>query len=904
MEARLSAFEQAKQDMYRSASVSMKSVGSKLPIFADAWSNIGPTSNGNIAAGCTKALAFDPSNSKIIYAGGAAGGVWKSTDGGSSWLPLTDNVIPDLAISSIAVDPSNTKTVYVGTGDPAVAIDALGGSGLYKTTDGGATWSRIAASTFKGTVNKVFVHPSNSSIVFATSYDASSRGLYRSTDGGATFSRVFPTSGNAGGIIWDVISAQTVGNNLIMYFVEGNNPGGSSAECGVYKSVNGGSTWAKITSGGLPGGSSIGKAALGVTKYDKTRVYCLMANPNGDLSGAGLYFSSDGGTTFNKITVPSTLFNVGAGAQGWYDLYLGVAPSAASHDTLYIGGVEAYRSYNGGSSWSAYSDYGSHSNVHVDNQSIAIDPNNSRTVFIGTDGGVYKSGNSGSSWSYSSNGMMTMRVYHIALDAGDFKKTLAGFQDQGYWKTVTGQSPSQVWGGDGFQPIVDPTNSNIWYVEGPQGDLIRISGTTPSDITGSNFEANAPWDAPFRMAPKNSQTLFTGRTKLWWSNNSGTSWTAASPAFGGYVSSIGLSPSDANVWWLGMAGGAVKVTTDGGATWSDASTGVPKNSILSIVCHPTNSDFAIISLASYSQGSARVMLTTNGGTSWTDVSGTSAGRLPGVPVNCVAIDSTNPSSVWYAATFNGIYYTTNAGAKWTIAGSGLGLAACYDVQVHANGKTIRVGTHGRSIWEANTNILPVELTGLTATKTSKGTQLSWRTDSEISNSGFYITRSYNYAPFERIGFVEGAGNSNTQRNYAFLDSMFAPGHYTYQLQQVDLDGTLHLSNMVDVSYGASAQVRLDQNFPNPFIASATAAGSTRIRYQLADEDVVTLKIYAATGAVVRTLVNHLTQAGGEQDAFWDGTDDAGTSVESGAYFYTLETASGARLTNKMIFVRK
>jgi hypothetical protein len=224
--------------------------------------------------------------------------------------------------------------------------------------------------------------------------------------------------------------------------------------------------------------------------------------------------------------------------------------------------------------------------------------------------------------------------------------------------------------------------------------------------------------------------------------------------------------------------------------------------------------------------------------------------------------------------------------------------------VHANGKTIRVGTHGRSIWEANANILPVELTGLSATKTSKGTQLSWRTDSEIANSGFYVTRSYNYAAFERIGFVQGAGNSNSQRDYAFLDTMFAPGHYTYQLQQVDLDGTTHLSNMVDVSYGADAQVRLDQNYPNPFIASATPAGSTRIRYELADEDVVTLKIYSATGAVVKTLVNGATQSGGQQDAFWDGSDDAGLTVESGAYFYTLETASGARLSNKLIIVRK
>ena len=298
------------------------------------------------------------------------------------------------------------------------------------------------------------------------------------------------------------------------------------------------------------------------------------------------------------------------------------------------------------------------------------------------------------------------------------------------------------------------------------------------------------------------------------------------------------------------------------------------------------------------------MRTTNAGTSWTNVSGVTA-KLPGVPVNCVALDSTNPANVWYAATDNGIYYTRDSGATWSIAGSGLGLAPCWDIQVHANKVTIRVGTHGRSIWEGNVNILPVELEGLLATKTTTGTKLDWKTDSERSNSGFWVERSYNYRPFEDIYFQSGApgGNSNMQISYSYFDTKHDDGYYIYRLMQVDLDGSTHLSNIVEVHYGASlSALRLDQSFPNPFIISDSKVGSTRIRYELPDADQVTLKIYSISGATVRTLINHQQQAIGEQNAFWDGTDNNGIPVASGVYYYVLETASGGKLWKKMILV--
>src|SRR5207248_665320 len=160
------------------------------------------------------------------------------------------------------------------------------------------------------------------------------------------------------------------------------------------------------------------------------------------------------------------------GAQGWYDLYLGIAPNTSPNDTLYIGGIEAYYSFNSGTNWTAYSSY-QINGLHVDNQSIALDPFNSRNVLVGTDGGIYLSASAGqvNTWSYRSNGFETVRFYHIGLDKNSSSKTYGGAQDQAEWKTTTGQAAQQLFFGDAFQPIIDPNNSNTMYAEGPFGDV-------------------------------------------------------------------------------------------------------------------------------------------------------------------------------------------------------------------------------------------------------------------------------------------------------------------------------------------------------------------------------------------------------------------------------------------------
>ncbi len=905
LEAKERAVEQTKSDILRAALSPPKLSGSKLPIFSNAWSNIGPANT----SGCTKAIAVDPHDRSTVYAGAAGGGVWKTTNGGDSWTALTDNVFPNLAVASIAIAPGTPSTIYVGTGDNAISIDALDGSGLYKSVDAGASWKRIGQNTFTATVNKVLVHPLDTSIVFACSYDGTSRALYRSSDGGSSFTKVYPTTGSSNGIIWDIVAAEdNGGGGKVFYMIVGNNPGGLFSECGVYQSVDDGKTWNKLDNNGLPEGYEIGKASISVPRGNTNHVYVFIATPGGELQG--FYVSKNGGISFTRInSVPSSVFNVGAGAQGWYDLYLASTSGPGTTDTVYIGGIEAYRSYNGGTSWAPYSDYYSHSDVHADHQSIAIDPIRSSAVWIGTDGGVYRSGDAGQSWVYKSTNMMTMRTYRIGLDPDDYTKTYAGFQDQGIWRLKSGSEHIQLFGGDGFQTLIDPIESSRLHLEGPNGDLYSSlnGGAGYKELLFDFGDTLTAWDVPVQRAPKLKSTLFFGRTKLWRSDDEGIHWSPISPVFTSRhsaLSAIGLSSSSDSIFWVGSATGKIKRTTDAGATWSDRSSGLPPIAVASIVCHPSDGNFAVASFRSTLSSQSRVSYTTNGGKSWIEASGTNANTLPGVPVNSIALDSADPSSIWYAATENGVYFTLNAGKSWEIAGTGLGLVSCQDIQLHPNRITLRVGTHGRSLWETNVSLVPVEFTTLTGTKATGGTQLQWSTDAENGVSGFDVERSVNYQPFETAAFVAAQGSPSSGASYSYFDTVKQNGRYIYRLRRVDLDGSEHLSNTVALSYGSEATLQVDQSFPNPFLAKGGTSERATIRYELPSDDIITARIYSFKGDIITTLLDHQLEAGGEQYLTWDGTDASGAPVVSGVYFYTIESASYGTRTQKLVFIAK
>lgn len=959
IDARARAFEQSQEDLINEQSLSaMKSsndgIGTMKPL-TNAWTNVGlkgSASQGVFSSGCVAAIAINPVNTNIMYAGATSGGVWKSSDAGANWAVLTDNVLPNLTVATIAIDPKHTNTLYVGTGNGYAAVDNLTGTGLYKSEDGGGTWARIGYPTLSGTIVKVLVDPIKSNIIFAAQYSPNPA-LYRSTDSGVTWNKVFPSTGNSAGVVWDVL-ATVVNNAPYLYFVEGNNLYTGSQECGVYKSIDDGATWSKYNSF-FPRGDTIGRAALAASIADPKRIFVLMVNPGGDIISNGtrdLFRSTDNGLSWSALAIPATVFHGGGSqaAQGWYDLVLGVTPfskGVGGSDSIYIGGIQGWYDFNDGNGWIAFSWEGDHTTwpkMHVDHHSIAFNPQDPSIVYNGNDGGLFWSQNAGqqNTFSYRSNGMITGRFYHVGIDHQSTQALpwMVGAQDQGTWRYSGSGTPTIDLDGDGMQPILNSSYAAYpRYGELPNGQLYRYSSGTASYHQIGNFNDDAYWNAPFvqSIAPYGNilayHVFYAGRDSLWRTTNDGTSWSATSgTTFGGGIRAIGLSPTSSSDIFVGTAN-QVQYSTDGGSTWSVKYSSAP-GEVTSIVRTGQNDQFVLVSF--YASGSNHLLRSTNSGTSWQTRNGSSGHTLPAVGINCVALDSVDPLRVWYAATDNGIYYTQDSGATWGIAGAGIGLAVCRDVQVQANKTTIRVATFGRGLWEGNTNTLPVELSTLAYHKTRSGTQLAWHTDSELGNQGFWVERSIDGAAFEDVSFVASrasGGVSNTRLDYDFVDTVRHSGTYLYQLKQMDLDGSMKFSNHVEVHWG-NDQMIVYQNYPNPLLIGTpdptlangfqpfgedntpfvTPALATRFDYELpydeeTEGDIVSLRIFNASGKFVAFAktpdgkdVDQLSQQGGQQSAFWNATASDGAVAPSGAYFYVIETQhSGTHIGKMMLY---
>jgi photosystem II stability/assembly factor-like uncharacterized protein len=913
-DAYLSAFEEAQQDMLRAS----ERAGKNSPQNVEgSWTNIGLTGADTIpSAGITTAIVFDPQHSNIMYAGGSGGGVWKSYDTGATWTELTDNILPNLSVSSIAVDPVNTNIVYVGTGYCYSSLPSYGGSGLYKSTDGGTTFAKLTVASNATQFIKVVVDPIHDSIVVAVCWDQST--VYRSTDFGATWKSVF-----ASGTTWDAIVTPGPANTCAFYLI-----GGS----GVNKSTNEGSTWTKVSTSNFP--SSIGRSALASPTKAPNKVFALMTDPGG--TTAYLYESTDTGKTWvaQDLSNESDLFIVTAQhSQGWYDLYLAVSPNSVTDDTIYMGGVVAFK--KSGGTWLQYSDYnhasGGGGYAHVDHHSFAINPLNSNILYDGNDGGLwvnYAAGSndasSGGGWQLHSLGMTTNRFYHLGLDRNILKTTWAGAQDQGLWKMVTEQPPAKYSPlGDAMAALVSSSNSSTIYAIGPEGQMEKATSANNwgpvADSTQGVTDA-AAWDTPIKMAPiarggtpllPASSIIYVGRQHLWQTTDAGNTWKKCPPSYGltgdqvSYISAIGLPNWSDSMIYVAGGGNILELSTDFGTTWHTRTFPASGGTVTALAATWHDTKFLVASL----QGSSKkVMMSEDGGHTWADASGTGANIIPGAGTNtacnvmCVAIDSTNPTTTWYAGTDFGIYQTTDAGKNWFFMGPGL--FPCRDVQLASNMTTLRVGTYGRGAWEV---VLPIQFNGvesnsLTATKSATGTDLVWNVRSEPAGAMFYIERSVDGDAFARIGDVPGTSASSGTLNYSFSDNTTASGTYLYQIHEIDASGAEHFSNRVELHYGTNG-LYLYQPYPNPLVMGGNSASGVTLNFELPARDNVQLRIYDIKGTLVRTLLNKPLD-GGPQSAIWDARDDQGNLVQPGAYFYSVQSGNSGATSGKIVIVRE
>jgi photosystem II stability/assembly factor-like uncharacterized protein/PKD repeat protein len=628
------------------------------------WTLIGPTTNipTNGGAGRLTFVRFDPTNNNIIYVGAPAGGLWKSTDGGATWSTNTDQLAQVIGCTDIAIDPTNTNIMYLATGD-GDAGDTYS-VGILKSTDGGLTWNTTGLSYYSANyrqISKVLINPNNTNVLLV----ATSGGVYRSDDAAATFTQV-----------------QT-GSFKDMEFKPGD-PNTVYA-CGgeFYKTVNNGLSWTKI-SGVLPAVTNVSRMAVAVTPADPNNVYLIVGLPAPNYGTEGFYKSTNSGTSFTKLGAPAL------GNQQWYDLAIAVSPTNAN-EVILGGQTDFLRSTNGGSSWSQNGGF-----THVDYHDIVFV--NSTTYFIVSDGGVYKTTNNGSSWTDLSNGLQIAQMYGFGQSTTNPNLLLQGWQDNG--TNRYNGSWSRVMGGDGMLCFIDWNNDqNMWGEQ--YGGATVVGGSLNKSTNGGNSwsgisgitEAGA-WVTPWLQDPVTATTIYAGFVNVWRSLNGGTSWTKISNFSNtGTIVTLDISPANNQVIWVTKAGALYK-TANGGTTWTTI-TNVPSGSISSITCDNVDPNKAWITYSGFTN-SAKVFQTNDQGLTWINLSGS----IPNIPVNYIK-HVNNSNDGLYIGTDIGVFYKDATLTVWQPFNAGLPIVPVTQLAIYYPTGKLRASTYGRGMWESD-----------------------------------------------------------------------------------------------------------------------------------------------------------------------------------------------------------
>lgn len=644
------------------------------------WTLLGPSQipvgGGSGRLNC---LLFDPNNTNTIWVGAPAGGLWKTTDAGSTWSTNTD-LLSSLGISDIAIDPANTNIMYIGTGD-GDANDTYS-VGVLKSTDGGATWNTTGLSWATNqvrTIRRLLLHPANTNILLASS----NNGIYKTTDGGANWTQV------------QTYAARDMefkpGDPSIIY---------ATTEGYIYKSTDTGDNWSLLSSG-LPPSSSVSRIALAVTDADANTVYALCANST-DYGFYGLYKSTDAGVNWSLMSSSPNLLGweidgSDAGGQGWYDLALAVSPLNAN--TVYVGGVNIWKSTDGGSTWTINAHwYGGGGNpyAHADQHSIEFLPGSGTTLYTANDGGLFTSSDGGASWTDKSAGLQIMQFYKLGSSATNSNIIVGGSQDNGTNKYNSG-TWSEILGGDGMECIVDYNDANTIYAELYYGDIHKSTdgGITFNTIAPSS---NGSWVTPYVMHPSNSQILYAGYDEVYKTTDGGSNWIVLTSGLTGGTTlrSMSIAPSDGNVVYTATQTDLYK-TTDGGSNWIDITSNLPVSnaSITYSTVHSTDPQTVWVTFSGYSSGE-KVFETTDGGTTWTNISGT----LPNIPVNCIVYENGSADAL-YIGTDLGVYYINDNLTDWVAYNDDLPNVIVNELEIQYSIDKIRAATYGRGMWESD-----------------------------------------------------------------------------------------------------------------------------------------------------------------------------------------------------------
>jgi photosystem II stability/assembly factor-like uncharacterized protein len=649
-----------------------------------------------------------PVNNQLILIGGATGGIWRSVDGGTTFVPTSDTQA-DLAVQSIAFSPSTPTTVYAGMGD----TDGFYlGTGVLKSTDSGLTWTRINNATLPspGTTAKLEVDPTDSNRVYLAQYAQLgsnggffSSGFYRSTDGGVSWSKTLP------GLPRDLVI--NPGSSQTLYLAMRRVDDGVNLP-GLYRSTDGGVSWNRIYTTPYDSNATF-DVSVAVTPANSQVIYVYTGGLLNNSFETRVEISTNGGSTWTNRGSA----NLDRGQFG-YNTYIYVDPTDANN--VYAGTRDVFKSTNAAVSWTNltnnFNSVGTYtpqlSNTHPDQHAFTFLPGTPTTIFIGNDGGISRSTNGGTAFTSLNSSLSLTMFVGYSLHPTNSAISYGGTQDNGTQKRLA--APGQ-WrefiSGDGGNSVINPTTPSMvftTYINGTvfrflnDGDTFDTTIATNATFGETDSDPRIAFYAPFTGNGVNT-TLYFGSWRFFTSINLGATWTAPAGMFdltkgitqsgADVISTIGVSRSNTNVIYTGSAQGRAMVSTNGGTTWADVTAGLPNRFITSITVNPTNSALAYLTVSGFRSG--HIWQTTNTGATWTDISG----DLPDIPTNALLIDPLNPNTL-YAATDIGVFRSTAGGNNWVSFNDGLPPVIVNGISAQSNG-LLQVGTFGRGAYQMN-----------------------------------------------------------------------------------------------------------------------------------------------------------------------------------------------------------
>lgn len=687
--------------------------------------SIGPA----VASGRIVDIAVNPKNFDEFYIAAAAGGVWKTTNHGAEFIPIFDNQ-SSYSIGCITIDPNNTNIVWVGSGENNSQRSVSYGDGVYKSLDGGKSWKNMGLKKSEH-IGKIIIDPNNSDIVWVAAQgplwkSGGDRGLYKTTDGGKTWEKSLEISENTGvsDIALDprnsnVIYATSYQRRRHVWTLIDGGPEGA-----IYKSVDGGKNWEKLTNG-IPSGD-IGRIGIVISNVNPDYVYAII-EASGD--NGGFFRSIDRGASWEKR---SGL--VSSSPQYYQELI------ASPKDKDIVFSLSTYTQYtlDGGKTFNTLS----FKEKHVDDHALWINPNNPDNMMMGCDGGLYETYDGAKNWRFFENLPLT-QFYHVAVDNDTpFYNVYGGTQDNntlgGPSRTISeGGITNDDWiftvGGDGFKTVIDPTDANIVYSQPQYGYLVRydkksgeFTGIQPQPESGEILKWN--WNSPIIISPHSHTTLYFAANKLFKSTDRGDSWTKisddltrkidrnklkimgkvwppeavaknSSTSVYGNIVSLDESPVEKGLLYVGTDDGLIQVSNDDGKNWNKISsfTSIPETTYVSDITaslHNENEVYATFDNRKNGDFKPYIIMSKDKGKSWTSITG----NLPdNLPVFSIVQDQIDKDLLFIGTEF-GVYFTKDEGKNWIKFSNGLPTISIKEIDIQRRENDLALASFGRGFY--------------------------------------------------------------------------------------------------------------------------------------------------------------------------------------------------------------